>query len=147
MNSASEAGALWSGVRINILRVVGMIELNTRRWRGLSVAMHLTGCVISMLVLLTLPTLRFHHCRVAFGTQEIEREAARQTFVAPTDSTPLTQIARPVQQSILAAAPAQPSNQQRVNGASATIVLPLARVLMRLKLPPGSSDPYQAVLA
>jgi hypothetical protein len=122
-----------------------MTELNGRR-RCLA-AMHLAGCVVSLLVMLALPTLRFHHFRTAFGNQEIEREAARQSFVAPCDSTPLTQIAQTLQRVRFSGALTLNDDQRPTHASRVAIVVPIAQILVRLKLPPPSRDPFHAALA
>ncbi len=124
-----------------------MIELNRKR-RLLITTAHLLGCVVSLLVLLALPTLRFHHLRTAVQTREVEREAARQSFVTPSDSAPLIQIARAVRRWQLGATTTDDRGFQRLRcTASVSIVTPRARFLVRLKLPPSSQDPFHSIFA
>ena len=123
-----------------------MIELNRKR-RLLITTAHLLGCVVSLLVLLALPTLRFHHLRTAVQTREVEREAARQSFVTPSDSAPLIQIANAVQRWHLGAATTDDRGFQGLRCTSVSIVTPRARLLVRLKMPPSSQDPFHSIFA
>jgi len=124
-----------------------MIELNRKR-RLLVASAHLLGCVVSLLVLLTLPTLRFHHSRTAVQTREVEREAARQSFVTPSDSAPLIQIAQGFQRWQRAAVTTDDRGLRRPRPMTgSTVNLPLAWHLVRLKLPPRSQDPFHSIFA
>jgi|SRR5579863_6876956 hypothetical protein len=122
-----------------------MTQHNRKRKHAIA-TMHIIGCIVSLLVMLALPTLRFHHCHTAIGSQEMEREAARESFVTTADSSTLNQIARSVQHTCYAGALNPPANERSLSDLRAAAVHPLARLIRRLKLPPPSSDPFSAIL-
>lgn len=136
---------LWYRLVLNILELARMIELNRKR-RLLIATAHMLGCVVSLLVLLALPTLRFHHTQNAVRVREVEREAARQSFVTPTDSTIVSRSAQAPQRWIFGIIPLVETSWWSVCSPSVVPYQPLARILMRLKMPPPSQDPFQLSL-
>jgi hypothetical protein len=121
-----------------------MISAITRSRRQFGAILYGFGCAVSLIVFLALPMMVVHHSHIAFRTPEAQRDAARHTFAAESDSTAAHQLVQSVQQVPLEAA-APICTRVVTSGYPIAIAAPrLPRLFRRLKLPPpGSLDPFQ----
>jgi hypothetical protein len=111
---------------------------------GWSRMLRLTMCLLSLVVLATLPAERPHQFRVHYRTAQVRRTFERHADLAHSGAGPSERVAH--EASIPSLFPwlrPDPAPAARISRADSVVLAPNPRLLLRLKLgpPSGNQDP------
>jgi hypothetical protein len=106
-------------------------------FRSLMVLSHTIACIVSMVMLISFPTVRVHSFADHFRPPEIRRTTQRQTYVAAESHHVQENVVRSDVRPKFFAPVETPCSLAGDRGFESTSEIPLVRLLHRLKLNPS----------